>query len=145
MGCHKLFKNHPKIFCFPKFIHVEHCSCLDKYFITSSHQVLVCFDIPKKHPQHPAQGPQRSIRQLAKEILFPKVVHIEHCPRKYFTSSYQIPVCCFLVRSTSICIALFSNNVSPYLEIPQRNFVAGLAKAQANSCHGPITKSKELL
>ena len=41
MGCHKLFKNRPQIFCFPKFIHVEHR--LDKYF-TSSHQVLVCFD-----------------------------------------------------------------------------------------------------
>ena len=30
---------------------------------------------------------------------FPKIVHIDHCPSKYFTFSHQIQVCCALVCS----------------------------------------------
>ena len=67
------------------------------------------------------------------KFCFLKIVHIEHWPHKYFNSSYQFPVCCFLVFSNSICIVLCSKNVSSCLEIPQRNFVAGLTRANSRS------------
>ena len=45
--------------------------------VVTKFQYVLIFYIPKKYPQHPAQGPQRSIRKLAKEILFPK-----SCPHR---------------------------------------------------------------
>ena len=84
-------------FDFPKIVHIHHCP--SKNF-TFSHQIQVCCSLVCSNERSIASCSTAIIKDskiAQRNFDFPKVVHIKHCPHKYFTFSRQIQVYCSLV------------------------------------------------
>ena len=82
--------------------------------------------IPMIDPQFCAQRYCEIFKNHPKKFgwSFPKVVHIKHCPSRYFTFSNQIWVCCGLVCSNKRCIVSCSRAVIPCPTIAARNLIS---------------------
>ena len=111
-------------FDFPNIvrIHIHHCP--SKNF-TFSHQIQVCCSLVCSNERSIASCSTAIIKDskiAQRNFDFPKVVHIKHCPHKYFTFSRQIQVYCSLVCSNERSIASCSKAIIKDSKIAQRNF-----------------------
>ena len=109
-------------FDFPKIVHIHHCP--SKNF-TFSHQIQVCCSLVCSNERSIVSCSMAIIKDskiAQRNFDFPKVVHIKHCPHKYFTFSRQIQVYCSLVCSNERSIASCSKAIIKDSKIAQRNF-----------------------
>ena len=103
-------------------IHIEYCP---SEFFTISSQIQVCCSLIHSKESSIASG-SRAITPYSKiaqrNFHFPRNMHIEYCPSKFFTVSSQIQICCSLIYSKESSIASGSRAITPYSKIAQRNF-----------------------
>ena len=121
-GCHALSDNRRKKFDFPKVVHKADCP--SKYS-TFRHQIQVCFALVcsnKRSTASCSKSIMNSSKIAQRKFDFPKVVHIQYCPSKYFTCSHLSQVCCALICSNERSIASCSRSIMNSSKIAQRNF-----------------------
>ena len=121
-GCHALSNNRWKKFDFPKVVHKADCP--SKYY-TFGHQIQVCCALVCSNERSTAscsKSIMNSSKIAQRKFDFPKVVHIQYCPSKYFTCSHLSRVCCALICSNKRSIASCSRSVMNSSKIAQRKF-----------------------
>ena len=121
-GCHALSDNRRKKFDFPKVVHKADCP--SKYY-TFGHQIQVCCALVCSNERSTAscsKSIMNSSKIAQRKFDFPKVVHIQYCPSKYFTCSHLSQVCCALICSNERSIASCSRSIMNSSKIAQRNF-----------------------
>ena len=92
---------------------------------TKLHYVIL-WDVPKKDPSRSEQMACTNYSKNGQRNCGYEILSKQHCPRKYFASRYQIPVCCSLKCSTesfvafcSKCLHQLFENLPKYLRFPK--------------------------
>ena len=95
-GYHELFENQPQKFCYRKVVHTELPE--QRLHYQPPNYSMLCFGMFQLNIYNALLKDLHSVFGNApKTNCFPKAVHTEPCPSKYFTICHQIPVCCALI------------------------------------------------
>ena len=101
---------------------VHKADCPSKYY-TFGHQIQVCCALVCSNERSTAscsKSIMNSSKITQRKFDFPKVVHIQYCPSKYFTCSHLSQVCCALICSNERSIASCSWSIKNSSNRPKK-------------------------
>ena len=121
-GCHALSDNRRKKFDFPKSCPQSRLS-EQILHIRPPNSSMLCLGMLQRKIHSVLLKEYHELFKIAqRKFDFPKVVHIQYCPSKYFTCSHLSQVCCALICSNERSIASCSRSIMNSSKIAQRYF-----------------------